>query len=136
MSARRNDAITLDAAALRTAYERGGNRSLLLQALLACVDCTATSAEQRLVPGRRWRADLAWPSHRVAIELQGGIWTRGHHVRGREYEHDCEKMLHAAAQGWRVLPLTWTMLVHNPQEVARLLNEIIRCTEPAHHRPA
>jgi len=132
MSPRRNGAITLDG---RRLY-RAGNRRVLLDALLLLVDCQDVSPEWTLVPGRRWRADLAWPAHRVAVELMGGVFTRGHHVRGVEFEHDCEKMLAASAAGWRVLPVTWRMLARNGQEVARLLDEILSCTEPAHRRPS
>lgn len=128
---RREGAIILDPGRLYRARERG----VLLRALLALIDCQDTTAEQRIIPGRRFRADLAWPAHRVAVELQGGVYTRGHHVRGREYEEDCEKVLLGAAAGWRVIPLTWGMIARNPQEIARALNEVLVCTEPAHRRP-
>lgn len=132
MSARRNGAITFQGSRLY----RTGNHRLLLDALLVLVNCQDVIPEHTLVPGRRWRADLAWPAHRVAVELMGGVHTRGHHVRGVEYEHDCEKVLAAAAAGWCVLPLTWRMLARDAEQVARQLDEILCCTEPAHRRPS
>lgn len=132
MSPRRNGAIAFQGRALY----RTGNRRLLLDALLALVDCQEVIPEYRLVPRRRWRADLAWPAHQVAVELMGGVFTRGHHVRGLEFEHDCEKVLAAAAAGWRVLPVTWRMIARDGQEVAALLDKVLGCTEPAHRRPS
>ncbi|HEY7313861.1 MAG TPA: hypothetical protein VH643_31215 [Gemmataceae bacterium] len=47
--------------------------------------------EHRFAPPRRWRFDLAWPSLRLALEIEGGTWTGGRHVRGKGYENDREK---------------------------------------------
>lgn len=127
---RRNGAIVVHGAAL---YRRGQYR-LIFDAFLIRIDCSAVMREVPLVPGRRWRADLAWPDHHVAVELQGGVYTRGHHVRGRQYEEDCEKVLQGTAAGWRVILLTWSMIAQRPQEIAEALNKILSCTNPA-HRP-
>lgn len=117
---------------LRPGRRLRGQRTLLLDALQAAVDCRESRREVYLVPGRRWRADLAWPAHRVAVELQGGLYVGGHHVRGQEYERDCEKMLYAAAEGWRVIPLTWGMLIYKLPDVAQRLDRILGCTELTH----
>lgn len=111
-----------------------GQRTVLLDALQAAVLCTASEREVVLVIGRRWRADLAWPAHRVAVELQGGTFMGGHHVRPVEYRHDCEKILQAAAvAGWRIFPLTWAMLAEDLAGVAAALDLILACADPAHH---
>lgn len=60
--------------------------------------------------GRRWRFDLCWPAFKVAVEVQGGGWTGGRHGRGAGLESDCEKFSTAAAQGWRLLPVTGAMI--------------------------
>lgn len=52
---------------------------------------------------RLWRADFAWPFHKLMVEVQGGIWNRGAHVRGRGYLNDCEKLNRATLMGYRVL---------------------------------
>lgn len=54
-------------------------------------------------PARKWRFDLAWPDHRVALEVDGGIWVRGGHNRGAQMKKDWEKRNAAAAMGWRIL---------------------------------
>lgn len=56
--------------------------------------------------GRRWRFDLAWPDLLVAVEIDGGIWIRGRHSRGKGQLGDMEKLNAAAAMGWRVLRFT------------------------------
>jgi very-short-patch-repair endonuclease len=53
--------------------------------------------------GREWRFDLAWPALKLAVEVEGGIYGRGRHTRGKGYEDDCTKYSWAALLGWRVL---------------------------------
>ena len=60
----------------------------------------------RFVPGRQYRFDRAYPEHKLAIEVQGGIWTNGAHARGSGIERDALKFSIAAAMGWRVVVLT------------------------------
>ena len=63
---------------------------------------------------RDWRFDFAWPRRRVAVELEGGTWTGGRHVRGDGFARDCEKYNLAALHGWRVIRLTAGMLEDDP----------------------
>lgn len=70
--------------------------------------------EYRFHPPRRWRFDRVWPEQRVAVELEGGIWSRGRHVRGAGFERDCEKYNTAAVEGWTVLRFTASMLRDDP----------------------
>lgn len=60
-------------------------------------------AEFRFHPKRWWRFDLAWPMHKVALEIEGGAFVQGRHTRGAGYEKDCEKYSEAAVLGWRIL---------------------------------
>lgn len=64
--------------------------------------------------GRKWRFDRAWPEHKVAVELEGGVYTQGRHTRGAGFETDCEKYNTATAMGWRVFRLTAGMLAADP----------------------
>lgn len=54
-------------------------------------------------PLRRWRFDYAWPAHFVAVEIEGGAWTRGRHTRGKGFIEDMSKYNTAVLFGWRVL---------------------------------
>jgi hypothetical protein len=59
---------------------------------------------------RKWRFDLAWPDLLIAVEIEGGIWVGGRHVRGEGYEADCEKYNEAQLAGWMVLRFTPGMI--------------------------
>ena len=62
-------------------------------------------AEFRFHPARRWRFDFANPgaAWRLAVEIEGGIFSRGRHTRGAGFLRDCEKYNTAALHGWTVL---------------------------------
>ena len=62
--------------------------------------------EFKFHPRRRWRFDFAWPIYKVAVEVDGGIYSRGRHVRGSGFERDAEKRNAAVMAGWRVLHFT------------------------------
>lgn len=62
--------------------------------------------EYRFHPSRKWRFDYAIPKYKIAIEIQGGIWTMGRHVRGVGYLSDMEKFNEAQLLGWIVLMVT------------------------------
>lgn len=62
--------------------------------------------ELRFHDTRRWRFDFAWPDAMLAVEVEGGVWIRGRHNRGRGFVGDCEKYNAATLLGWRVLRYT------------------------------
>lgn len=66
--------------------------------------------EFRFHPTRKWRFDLAFPASMVAVEVEGGIYTRGRHVRPTGYLKDLEKYSEAAALGWRLIRCTPSQL--------------------------
>lgn len=55
---------------------------------------------------RQWRFDFSWPAQKVALEVEGGVWTHGRHTRGSGFLKDVEKYNKAACLGWRVLRCT------------------------------
>jgi hypothetical protein len=63
-------------------------------------------AEFRFAPPRRWRFDFAFLGEKLAVEVQGGIFTQGRHTRGPALLKEFEKLNAAAALGWRVLFVT------------------------------
>lgn len=52
---------------------------------------------------KRWRFDFAWPQLKVAVEVDGGTFFGGDHVRGKGYQRDCLKNNAAQVEGWAVL---------------------------------
>ncbi|HOS16259.1 MAG TPA: DUF559 domain-containing protein [Bacteroidales bacterium] len=62
--------------------------------------------EFRFHPIRKWRFDYAVPDKKIAIEVEGGVWTYGRHNRASGFIKDMEKYNTAAEMGWRVLRFT------------------------------
>lgn len=84
--------------------------------------------EVRFHPDRKWRFDFAWRAYRVAVEVDGGIFSHGAHGRGAGIEKDNEKRNSALELGWRVLVFTSNDLqgkrvIATIQQVANLLHK-------------
>lgn len=60
--------------------------------------------------GRGWKSEFGWPFIRLIVEVEGGIWSGGAHVRGTGYEEDCIKYSEAAILGWCVVRVTTNMV--------------------------
>lgn len=60
-------------------------------------------AEVQFHSTRKWRFDYAWPQYRVALEIEGGVFTGGRHTSGVGFVKDAEKYNYAACMGWAVL---------------------------------
>jgi len=97
----------------------------------------AALPEVRFHPQRKWRIDVAagraWTTANdpvvsarygkaLAIEIDGGAWSRGRHVRGAGFVADMEKQNALTELGWRILRFT-------PQQVrdGSALAQIRRC---------
>jgi very-short-patch-repair endonuclease len=86
-----------------------GNEAMglgLFRAFCATKGVPPATAEFRFHPKRKWRFDYAWPEHKIALEIDGGVWIRGRHNRAPGFLRDMEKMNEAALLGWRVLRCT------------------------------
>ena len=68
--------------------------------------------EFKFHPKRKWRFDFVInvlfatspnPENWIAVEIEGGTYSRGRHTRGVGFAKDCEKHNTAASMGWRVL---------------------------------
>jgi very-short-patch-repair endonuclease len=66
-----------------------------------------------------WRFDFAWVYLKLAVEIEGGVWSRGRHVRGSGYISDMRKYNAAQLAGW-------TVLRYDSESVAsgRAINEV------------
>jgi len=62
--------------------------------------------EFRFHPVRKFRWDWAWPEVRLALEVEGGVWSGGAHGRGTGIVRDMEKSTLAAEEGWRIIRVT------------------------------
>ncbi len=77
--------------------------------------------EHRFCPGRRWRFDFAWPEVKVYVEIEGGTFVGGRHVRPLGYAKDCEKYNAATLAGWAGLRFTTDMIAKDPLGCASLV---------------
>ena len=71
-------------------------------------------SEYKFVPDRDWRFDVCWPDAAVYVELDGGTYSGGRHVRGKGYRNDCEKQNRAVSEGWLPFRFTSDMLRDDP----------------------
>lgn len=81
----------------------------------------APRAEWMFHHTRKWRFDYAWPEYRVAIEVQGGVFSQGRHVRGAALMGEYEKLNEANLDNWCVL------LVTPQQLMTDATYQMIRC---------
>ncbi len=58
-------------------------------------------------PERKWRGDFVWGRPAMLIvEVEGGTYSGGRHVRGEGFEKDARKYNTAALMGYTVLRFT------------------------------
>ena len=64
--------------------------------------------EYQFAPPRKWRWDVCFPDseHKLAMEIDGGIWSKGRHVRGGGFIKDMEKQNAGVMLGWSLLRFT------------------------------
>lgn len=74
---------------------------------------------------RRWRADIAWPAARVAVEIDGGLWIYGRHNRGSGALADMEKDNAYATRGWLVFHTPWEWLEQS-DKVKQLTAQVVQ----------
>ena len=74
--------------------------------------------------GRKWigRIDVTYPSVKLLVELD----SRRHWQVLLEAEADRRRDAELVAAGWRVLRLTWDMVVNHPEDTVRLLRSALR----------
>ena len=83
--------------------------------------------EHRFHPERRWRLDFAHLPSRTAIEINGGVWSNGRHVRGAGYLRDREKINAATLLGWKVFELgTGQVTAANVQAIIEHVTEVTK----------
>lgn len=79
--------------------------------------------EHRFYKPRKWRFDYAMPAYKIAVEVEGGVWTGGRHVNPRGFLNDMTKYNTATLLGWRVFRTTPDKLLTN--ETLQLLKSAI-----------
>lgn len=62
--------------------------------------------EYKFHPKRLWRFDLCWIDDKIAVEIDGGVWSKGRHTRADGFIKDLEKLNHAQLLGYSVYRFT------------------------------
>ena len=75
----------------------------------------------RLPSGVRY-VDVAFPEHRLAIEVDG---HRTHGDGSDRFEDDRVRQNELIAAGWRVLRVTWAMLTRHPDAVIAQIAQLL-----------
>lgn len=82
--------------------------------------------EHRFHLTRKWRIDYAWPDIKLALEVEGGVWTAGRHTRGLGFMRDMEKYNALAEAGWTLIRTTpgqlRTMAMHD--QLHRIIHQL------------
>ena len=60
----------------------------------------------------------------IAVEIEGGIWVKGAHTRGKHFESDCEKYNEAQKLGWQVYRFTPDMV--NDGRAVAFMKEVLK----------
>ena len=55
---------------------------------------------------RKWRVDLCWPDQKLALEIEGGVFINGRHVRPTGFIKDIEKYNALSILGYSLLRFT------------------------------
>lgn len=121
--------------------------------LVAGDDWPRPRRQHRFHPTRKWLFDFAWEAERVAVELEGGVFSfpvtcdscgrhvhrknkhtkrmervyaaMGRHTRGAGFQADCDKYNAATALGWRVLRYTAKHLAESPVQMVEQIQKLL-----------
>jgi very-short-patch-repair endonuclease len=66
--------------------------------------------QHKFHPKRKWLFDFAWPELKIAVEIEGGTYTGGRHVRPEGFREDAIKYNNATMLGWSVYRFTSDMV--------------------------
>lgn len=70
-----------------------------------------------------YRFDFVWLDLMIAVEIDGGTYIGGDHVRGDGYRRDCRKNNLAQIEGWSILRADAKMLEESefPLQVRKMI---------------
>ena len=80
--------------------------SQIIARILATQSGVEWVQEYKFHPSRKWRFDYANDRLKIAIEVEGSVFTNGRHTRGTGFIADMEKYNQAVLLGWSLLRFT------------------------------
>ena len=77
-------------------------------------------------PKRKWRADFHLVGKKILVEVEGGIWSRGRHTRGKGYLGDLEKYNAATMMGFQVIRFSTDQVKsgHAIQQIEKMVGDL------------
>lgn len=88
-------------------------------------DLPSYEREFKFHPGRKFSIDFAWPSEKIAVETEGGVWVMGRHNRGSGFVKDVEKYNLLALFGFRLYRVIPDMLTNDPVQVVEDIRQLL-----------
>lgn len=82
--------------------------------------------EYKFAKKRKFRADYAFVDAKVLVEIEGGIFTNGRHVRGMGYHKDCSKYNLAQELGYVVLRYTVKHIEDDPISMIKQIRKVVK----------
>lgn len=76
---------------------------MISKAFWQAVGLPAPEQEFKFHPVRKWRIDYAFVDQKLAVEIEGGIWSKGRHTRPSGFIGDIAKYNALTENGWRLL---------------------------------
>jgi very-short-patch-repair endonuclease len=67
-------------------------------------------SQHKPIPKRQFMLDFAHPSTMIAVEIHGGVYSNGRHVRPKGFSKDQEKFFLMAERGWSLFPMVPDMI--------------------------
>ena len=105
-------------------YKFHPDRNWSFDFVILSSDISGMMADKYTEKELRERAkDICFRDWFVLVDIQGGIWSGGAHVRGGGYTNDIEKMNAATALGWDVYWFTSDM-VEDGSAIQFLIDEV------------
>lgn len=57
-----------------------------------------------------WKSDFCWIDHKIICEVEGGIWVKGRHTRGKGFQADLIKYQEAMLLGYIIYRCSGEMI--------------------------
>jgi very-short-patch-repair endonuclease len=89
---------------------QGPDLEAMFHIQVRAVRLPAPQREYKFHEKRAWKIDFAWPAAKIAVEIEGGTYNQGRHVRPEGFERDCKKYNQLTAMGWTLFRFTGRMV--------------------------
>lgn len=86
--------------------EKAASTHRIFDGILNSINVPPATHEHKFHAIRLWRFDYCWPDKKIALEVEGGVFTGGRHTSGPGFIGDMEKYNQAVLLGWRIIRTT------------------------------